>query len=216
MVNSDVKWKPINKTAALVVSRAPEWARPPVPEPVFVEAKQISQVQPSQTHKPKKRKEHRTMNVKTTKNPMLDGKYEEMPDGEYHMELTRGAGKYGQKSVEAAEDLVERAKAATAAMEYIANHFHESWKESRELLVTSINELRGKRFAVETEVKQMLGAFADIRKFFLDDCHEAEVRRLAEFVGLCERLKALKESGFIDRVADTMLTLSIGKSDKLE
>lgn len=217
VVNSDVKWKAIDKTAALVVSRAPEWAKPPTPEPVFVEAKQTSQAQASQTHKPKKRKEHRTMRttVKSTNNPMLDGKYEETSDAEMHMEITRGIGKYGAKDVEAAESLVERAKEATAAMEYIANHFQKSWQESSAVLATAIGELRGKRFAIESETKQILSAFADVRKFFLDDCHETEVRRLAEFVGLCERLKALKESGFIDRIADTMLTLSIGKGDKL-
>jgi hypothetical protein len=217
VVNSDVKWKPINKTAALVISRAPEWAKPPIPEPIFVEAGKISQAQTSQTHKPEKRKEHRTMktNVKTTNNPMLDGKHEDMSDAETNMEITRSIGKYGPKSVEAAETLVERAKDATAAMEYIANHFQKNWAESQEMMSAAIGEIRGKRFAIESETKQILGAFADVRRFFLDDQHETEVRRLADFVDLCERLKALKDSGFIDRIADTMLTLSIGKADKL-
>jgi hypothetical protein len=217
VVNSDVKWKPIDKTAALVISRAPEWAKPPIPEPIFVEAEKISQAQTSHTQKPEQRKEHRTMkhNVKSTNNPMLDGKHEDMSDAELNMEITRGTSKYGKESVEAAETLVERAKEATAAMEYIANHFQKNWTESSDLLTAAIGDLRGKRFAAESETKQILGAFADVRRFFLDDRHETEVRRLAEFVGLCERLKVLKDSGFIDRIADTMLTLSIGKTDEL-
>ena len=67
--------------------------------------------------------------------------------------------------------------------------------------------MREKKFALESETRQLLSAFGDVRQFFLDDRHEEQVKRLAEFVALCERLKALKETGFLDTVADTMLKL---------
>jgi len=35
-----------------------------------------------------------------------------------------------------------------------------------------------------------------------------ERKRLSEFVDLCERLKKLKDSGFLDTVADTMIRLA--------
>jgi hypothetical protein len=59
-----------------------------------------------------------------------------------------------------------------------------------------------------TEVSAMMKPLEDLRKFFLGADHETEVARLREFVDLCERLEKLKESGFLDTVADTMLKLS--------
>ena len=59
-----------------------------------------------------------------------------------------------------------------------------------------------------TEVAAMLKPLEDVRQFFLGKDHEAEVARLREFVDLCERLQKLKQSGFLDTVADTMLKLS--------
>ena len=39
--------------------------------------------------------------------------------------------------------------------------------------------------------------------------YKEEVARLKDFVDLCERLQKLKESGFLDSVADTMLGLAV-------
>jgi hypothetical protein len=71
-----------------------------------------------------------------------------------------------------------------------------------------IDELRGLRMTTTTEVAAMLKPLEDVRQFFLGKDHEAEVARLREFVDLCERLQKLKQSGFLDTVADTMLKLS--------
>ena len=68
--------------------------------------------------------------------------------------------------------------------------------------------IRGMRMASKIEVSEMMKPLEDIRKFFLGKNHEEEVKRLTEFVELCERLEKLKKSGFLDSVADTMLKLS--------
>jgi hypothetical protein len=52
-----------------------------------------------------------------------------------------------------------------------------------------------------------MGALKEVRQFFLEESYETEIQRLHEFIDLCERLQALKESGFLDIVADTMLKL---------
>lgn len=70
------------------------------------------------------------------------------------------------------------------------------------------NELRGLRMSAAREAKDMLGDLTDVRKFFLGDDHLKEMALLKDFVETCERLKALKESGFLDTVADTMLKLA--------
>jgi hypothetical protein len=54
----------------------------------------------------------------------------------------------------------------------------------------------------------VVNALKDVRQFFLGPDYEREQKRLVEFVDLCERLKRLKDSGFLDTVADTMIRLA--------
>lgn len=68
--------------------------------------------------------------------------------------------------------------------------------------------LREKRYTVVAETSTMIKALGDLRQFFLGSDYETERKRLEEFVTLCERLQKLKESGFLDAVADTMLRIA--------
>lgn len=71
-----------------------------------------------------------------------------------------------------------------------------------------LEDIRSTRFAMVAETSQMTGALKEVRQFFLGGDYKEEIARLREFVDLCERLNALKESGFLDNVADTMLRLA--------
>ena len=71
-----------------------------------------------------------------------------------------------------------------------------------------LEDIRKTRFAIVTETSQMTGALKEVRQFFLGGDYKEEINRLKEFVDLCERLQILKESGFLDNVADTMLKLA--------
>ena len=71
-----------------------------------------------------------------------------------------------------------------------------------------LEEIRQIRYAVVTETSQMTKPLGDIRQFFLGSDYKEQITRLKEFVELCERLQKLKESGFLDNVADTMLRLA--------
>jgi hypothetical protein len=62
--------------------------------------------------------------------------------------------------------------------------------------------------SVVSETSAMTGPLREVRQFFLGSDYDAEIKRLREFVDLCERLNKLKESGFLDSVADTMLKLA--------
>lgn len=77
-----------------------------------------------------------------------------------------------------------------------------------------IKELRAFATSGVLELKTMMRTFEDVRKFFLSDQHATEVKRLAEFVELCERLSKLKQSGFLDAVSDTILKLEADQSKK--
>lgn len=70
-----------------------------------------------------------------------------------------------------------------------------------------LKSIRDARMNILPEVAQMINSLRDVRKFFLDKDYKEEMSRLKEFVELCERLQTLKENGFLDSVADTMLKL---------
>jgi hypothetical protein len=73
-----------------------------------------------------------------------------------------------------------------------------------------LNAIRGKRIAVVSEATQITNALKEVRQFFIGADYKTEMERLGEFVTLCERMQRLKDSGFLDRVADTMLNLAEG------
>jgi len=97
--------------------------------------------------------------------------------------------------------------------------------ESKKMLKTALNEImavddllqpkllemirrcRESRMAALTEVRGILSELKDVRKFFLDAEHTDEIERLERFVKVCLQLKALKEDGTLDALADTMLKL---------
>ena len=97
-----------------------------------------------------------------------------------------------------------------------ANECLESEFKSTGLMVSHAKEMkkevidtfRAMRMTTTTEVAAMVKPLEELRKFFLGEDHQKEVDRLREFVDLCERLEKLKQSGFLDTVADTMLKLS--------
>lgn len=71
-----------------------------------------------------------------------------------------------------------------------------------------LEDIRQTRFAVVTETASMTKELKDVRQFFLGSDYNEQITRLREFVDLCERLHKLKQSGFLDSVADTMLRLA--------
>lgn len=71
-----------------------------------------------------------------------------------------------------------------------------------------LDDIRQTRFAVVSETADMTKGLRDVRQFFLGSDYSEQITRLREFVDLCERLHKLKQSGFLDTVADTMLRLA--------
>jgi hypothetical protein len=74
-----------------------------------------------------------------------------------------------------------------------------------------LEDIRQTRFAVVQEASQMTGPLKEVRQFFIGSDYREQIERLKEFVDLCERLQKLKECGFLDNVADTMLRLASNK-----
>jgi len=76
------------------------------------------------------------------------------------------------------------------------------------IVSAATQSVRSKRMTIVSECASVVNALKDVRQFFLGPDYERETKRLAEFVELCERMKALKDSGFLDTVADTMIRLA--------
>lgn len=148
------------------------------------------------------------MKTEPTNNPMLDGTREPVAEGAISVDIVHSSVKRFTQSVTSSETLVERAKEANAAIEFLSNNVKRSWCDFEDWVKEAIVKTRSYKIGLETESRQLTANLRDVREFFFDPNHAEQVKRLREFVDLCERLKALKESGFLDDVADTILKLS--------
>lgn len=105
--------------------------------------------------------------------------------------------------------LTEKMQDAMNALDLAAGQYRVSthqWIETE--LPAALVEIRNLRMATGSELSILLKLLGDLRTFFHGPTYEEEIARLREFTDLCERLKRLKDCGFLDDVADTMLRLS--------
>lgn len=105
------------------------------------------------------------------------------------------------------EEAVQQINDARKALQLTREMFKTDlarWQQEGSAILTDVRQWR---MATDAELRKTLEGFNDVRKFFLSDDHPTQVQRLREFVELCERLQKLKESGFLDQVADTILKL---------
>lgn len=102
------------------------------------------------------------------------------------------------------EKVKDSCAALLAAMEGIGTAIDDFKPKSSEY----IQMVRGFKMAIVSEISQSTNELKDIRKFFIGLEHENEIKRLREFVELCERLKKLKDDGTLDAISDVILKLS--------
>lgn len=92
---------------------------------------------------------------------------------------------------------------------YAIRRAMKEYKEAQTELHDTLASLRDSRMSVVQEVAKIIPGLKDVRQFFLGNEYAEERRRLVEFVELCERLKSLRDSGFLDDIADTLLRLAV-------
>ena len=105
-------------------------------------------------------------------------------------------------------DLAVRSKEAREFLEWHTDHTKKSWFDWMDQATKIMENIRQTRVAIGFESKQLLAECGDVRKFFLSDDHAREIAKLREFIELAERLRALKNDGTLDRLADTILKLA--------
>lgn len=108
-------------------------------------------------------------------------------------------------NLQEAEATLAARKTLQTAIEGIGTAMHQFRPMSDEY----VKDIRQCTSAAVFEVRNLIRACEDIRKFFISEQHTEEIKRLSEFVALCERLQALKTSGFLDSVVDTILKLEV-------
>jgi hypothetical protein len=112
-----------------------------------------------------------------------------------------------KSGVKGTAELLEKSQDLIATIDYLSNQIKEPWESYQAFIKKALEEVRGQRIALGSETRNLLIALKDVRTFFLDKDYETEIRRLHEFIDLCERLKALKDAGFLDTIADTLIKL---------
>jgi hypothetical protein len=189
----EIEWKPIDKVAARVVAQSPWWGHPPPPEPKFMNKEEFS-ADPTR--------------VRTKQMVTEEGHVEEMLNVKDVAVVALDTHAHTvKKGLNTNEELVERSRDVVAAIDYLASEMRGPWAEHQEFIKKALSEVREQRIALGSETRLLLAALRDVRTFFLEADYAKQIDRLREFIDLCERLKALKDAGTLDAIADTILKL---------
>lgn len=202
----EIKWKPIDKVASRVVAAATGYNKPPRPAPIF-----NPKPPPNNMPAPKEETAIHTPGagrLKTKTQLTEDGHRETMIDLE---SLAPAAldehERTVKKGAKAAEELLEKSRDVIASIDYLASEIRGPWTDFEQYVKQALTTVREQRIALGSETRLLMGALKEVRQFFLDSTYETEIQRLHEFIDVCERLKAMKDSGFLDNIADTILKL---------
>lgn len=208
VVGGDIIRTPIDRTAAMVIAKAPWWAQPPQEQFQPIDFKPVK----PEPVKPKPKKKQRMSETPTQHKIHHPGQspgivITNKDNDVLNAEMAMGAVRSGTKSITEADQLVAKALDARAALDVMADTWKKSWLDFVDESDQRLAWLRQTRMAFDTETRVLMASLRDVRQFLSDPKHDGEIAKLKEFVDLCERLQTLKSSGFLDTVADTLLKL---------
>lgn len=205
---------PIDRVAARVTARAPWWAMPPQKE--VIETKNNKKI----NKKPKNKKMKEEYDILTSKENIDIPNQTSSAQSGLRIYRINGQDMFKIEEVEAiicaeiaklpkeTRPNVRAAEDARRIIDELMQGIGGDMEKFRADTKRYLEDIRNTRFAIVTETSQMTSALKEVRQFFLGGDYKEEINRLKEFVDLCERLQILKESGFLDNVADTMLRLA--------
>ena len=198
-------WRPIDKQAAMMLAKAPYLSQPP----------------PSLLSPNTKRRSVKTLDM--NRHPgLLEG-------GIVNEEAVNNAKGIDKDSIPCvdidrlAKAVVGHIKASLPAnqtelavaigearrvLDDSIQNINATMQEYDRVMAEALATVRNKRMGTVAEAAATVTALKEVRAFFLGKDYKEEIARLNEFIDVCERLKKLKDSGFLDTVADTMIRLS--------
>jgi hypothetical protein len=112
-----------------------------------------------------------------------------------------------QKLPKEATPIVKQAKESREIIDQLLHGIGGEMERFKAEAGEHIQNIRSTRYTIVSETNTMMNALKDVRQFFMGTDYKEQIDRLRGFVELCERLQKLKESGFLDAVADTMIKL---------
>jgi hypothetical protein len=213
VVNSPmICWKPIDRTAALVVAPAQWIHKPP----------DVRKQQPRKERKP------RTMSSKMYMDESVVEPERSFPHQYPAQKANSGVPKdHNPQEYFSVHDMAVRiideinrqpqkltdlARAAVDARGVLLENLKDmgsGMEDFNARTKAALDDVRQTRFAFVTEITQMLHPLRELRQFLLGSDYETEITRLSTFVDLCERLQKLKKDGTLDAIADTMIKLAV-------
>ena len=128
-------------------------------------------------------------------------------DDEMRLDVGRKIVKEVVKNKSRDEEIAEGVREARAYLESCMNTMRKEWFDWQATADGSVRDMRQFRMALTSESKQIAEACKDVRGFLMSDAHAEEMRRLQEFVALCERLRELKNDGTLGYVVDAILKI---------
>ena len=182
---------PVDRAAAMLLARAPWWAFAP-------------------SIKRDVKKENRIMSDRQTipAVPIVAGYSKDQIDKAIAELADAVLTEIKQRVPEDMRDLAECTVRARDMLWSSAKDVATGMAELERVTKDASHQVRMQRMSIVSECSSVVNAMKDVRQFFLGPDYEREQKRLSEFVDLCERLKKLKDSGFLDTVADTMIRLA--------
>lgn len=224
VLSGDILWRPIDRAAGMLLSKAPWWARPVVYQPEQNKAAIGGKLEKKQR---KNKRNHMSNKVATAERGGVQYESEQkIPGSNYvsneglHITMVNGEPMFRVEEVQAfivaecqkmaaeVRPIVKDAQDARKIVDELVRGLGGNMDTFRAQCKVYLEDIRQTRYAIVGETSQMTASLKDVRQFFLGHDYKEQIQRLTEFVDLCERLNSLKASGFLDKVADTMLSLT--------
>lgn len=96
--------------------------------------------------------------------------------------------------------LEEKYRAAVAYLEDATTNVKPIWIETLKDCTKFLNDIRLWRMAVESEVNKGIKSTTEFRDFLNTPDMKSDLSLMKDFVDVAERLKALNDSGFLDKM----------------
>ena len=184
VAGGDIHWKPIDKTAALLLAKSSPIHHPP--DSLSIMAK-------------------RSSSKICGKLPLKDHK---ASDDDLTIPLSRKLIQKSQNIMSDVDQFSTQVLEAKKILNDATDTLRRDVLQFTDEMPAALKKVRDWRMTMDREVNLSKKALEDLRKFFLGEDHEREMLRLNEFVRTCERLEALAQNGTLDKVAEIMLKLA--------